>query len=492
MPVFSTRIDAWRIAYLTVARLEDDMAVNAAAALRRKGFGSPERPLTKDLWSRDSHPSCAAMEEPGDYEPEHRHVDYHRYYEANYASREFERMWNRTWLFACREEDIPQIGDRLPFDVGPISLIIAHAGPEQFKAFYNSCPHRGTKLCDKSTSGLTIKCPYHFWEWKLDGSLQQIPSFWDFADLDRKDAQLREVKLDRWGGYIFINCDPEAQPLREVLSVVPKHFEAFGSEDRYTAAHFRKVVPANWKIAMEAFQEAYHLPAIHPQATPFSGDSQSQYDIWSAGGGHVGRVVTPSAIPGMAAAPDATALTASIAYSLNMQSWRHPDAALPELDPSGDLRAQLAHWHRDLQLQTYGRKVDAPDSVMVDAMLYYMFPNLILWLSETVPFVYRFLPHANDPELSYFEGRMLLPYPAHSDPPEPAPCVEIGVEESIAEMMPAFGFTGGVLDQDMDNMRRVQAGVKAADTRRRHSQLGRYQEMIIQRWNELLDQYLAE
>jgi phenylpropionate dioxygenase-like ring-hydroxylating dioxygenase large terminal subunit len=471
---------------------EDVMAVNEAVAkLRREGYGNSDRPLIKDLWAVDSRPATSAMSDHGDYEPAYRHVDYRRYYDPAYAALETERMWCKTWLYACREEDLPHVGDRLPFEVGPLSFLIVRAGENSFKAFYNSCPHRGTRLCDRKESGATIRCPFHAWEWKPDGTLKLIPSYWDWADLDRADAKLRAVKVERWGGFVMINVDPEAAPLSASMTVIQSHFKDFDSENRYTAASFRRVVPANWKVSMEAFMEAYHLPAIHPEALPFSGDSQSKYDIWSAGGGHVGRTATPSAIASMSAGPEASRMNASVAFTHNLKAWRHHDAEIPELDPAGDLRAQLAQWHRDLLLKDYDVEVTAPDAIMVDSLLYYMFPNMIFWLSEMVPFVYRFLPHKSDPELSYFEARMLLRYPASDERPKAVEQVQIAIDESIFEKVPALGFTGIVLDQDMENMERVQAGCRAADTRRHHSQLGRYQEKIIQRWHELLDQYVG-
>jgi phenylpropionate dioxygenase-like ring-hydroxylating dioxygenase large terminal subunit len=469
------------------------MSVNKALAnLRREGFGNADRPLIKDLWAVDSQAPSLAMSDAGDYEPTYRHVDFKRYYDPEYAAAEFDKMWSKTWLFACREEDIPELGDRIPFEVGPLSFVIIKSADNEYKAFFNSCPHRGTRLCDRKASGTSIRCPFHAWEWKLDGSLKLIPSYWDWADLDRADAKLREVKLERWGGYIMINADPEAAPLASVMAVIQSHFGGFDSENRYTAASFRRTVPANWKVAMEAFMEAYHLPAIHPEALPFSGDSQSKYDIWKAGNGHVGRTATPAAIASMSAGPDASRINASVAFTHNLKAWRHHNAVVPELDPTIDLRAQLAQWHRGLIEKDYGITVSAPDAIMVDSLLYYMFPNMIFWLSETVPFVYRFIPHKSDPELSYFDARMLLRYPAGTERPKAVEQVEIGTDESIFHNVPALSFTGVVLDQDMENMERVQAGARAADPERHHSQLGRYQEKIIQRWHELLDQYVGK
>jgi phenylpropionate dioxygenase-like ring-hydroxylating dioxygenase large terminal subunit len=457
----------------------------------QRGFGNADRPLTKDLWARDSREPNLAMLEPGNFEPVHDQVDFARYYDRDFFKQELAKVWLKTWLFACREEDIPEVGDRVPFEVGPYSFLIVRSGEDEFKAFYNSCLHRGTKLCSVPGAGSKIACPYHAWEWNIDGSLAHIPSHWDFPMMNRANGSLRGVHLDRWGGFIFINADPDAPPLAAALSVIPAHFKDYAIEKRYTAARYRKLVGANWKLAQEAFMESYHVYGTHPAAVPYNGDSQSQYDIWDDEFGHVGRQVTPSAVPSMHAGPEATTLAAVEVYAAIMKSWHYPDAEPPVFDPAKDLRAQAAEWHRSVQTKLLGRKIDAPDAVMIDSLLYFMFPHFTVWLSESLPFTYQFTPHKSDPELSWFDVRMLLPCPEDAPRPPAAAPVDVAIDELIADKVPEFGFLAAVFDQDMANMPLVQAGVRTADPSRTHSQLSLYQERIIQHSNEILDRYMA-
>jgi phenylpropionate dioxygenase-like ring-hydroxylating dioxygenase large terminal subunit len=458
----------------------------------QRGFGNEERPIVKDLWARDSRPAITAMHEVGNVEPQNETVDFRRYYDPGYFQLELDRLWTKTWLFACREEDIPNVNDQIPVEVGPLSFFVVHGKNDQYKAFYNSCRHRGTKLCAKLSSSATIRCPYHGWEWNTDGTLKFIPSHWDFTHVNQSNGALGEVALGRWGGFIFINANPNPPPLQEALSVIPEHFREFNIESRYTAARYRKLVPANWKIVQEAFMESYHVIATHPAAVPYNGDSQSQYDIWQSEFGHVGRQVTPSAIPSMHAPPSASPLEAAVVYASIMKSWHYPDAEMPELDPKRNLRAQIAEWHRSVQSKAYGRKIDQTDAVMLDSTLYFMFPQCTFWLSESLPFTYQFTPHRTDPEKSYFDVRMLLPYPEGTARPPSSPAIEVGIDETIEQRAPAFGFLGQVFDQDMANMPLIQAGVRASEPASHHSRLGTYQEMIIRHWNAQLDRYLSQ
>jgi len=460
----------------------------------QRGYGDTDRPLVRDLWDADSHGKTVPMLEMGNHEPDRRNVDFTRYYDPAYAALELEKVWKRAWLYACRDEDLPNVGDRLRFNVGPLSYIVVRSGKDEFKAFYNSCLHRGTALCSShgTESGDVIRCPYHHWEWNINGTLRKIPNHWDFTGIDRRNASLREVKVGRWGGFVYINADPNAAPFEEALGPIPRHFESMAMADRYTAGRFRKLVPANWKLCVEAFMESYHLIGTHPSAIPFTGESQAQYEIFAGENGNVGRYVTPAGIPSMNAGADATALAASEMFAAALKAWRFPDAEMPKLDPSKDTRVQIAQWHRDLHERLYKTSTaGTPDSVMIDNSLYFVFPQSTLWLGEAIPFAYQFTPHATDPEKCYLDCRLLLRYPADQPRPPAAPVVEVGLDQTILDRAKDFGFLATVFDEDMDNLPRVQAGVRAADPARHHSYLASYQELLIQHLHDVLDAWIA-
>ncbi|WP_303758719.1 aromatic ring-hydroxylating oxygenase subunit alpha [Sphingobium yanoikuyae] len=464
-----------------------------ATSAKIRGYGSAERPLAGELWRRESHqPGAPALTAHGNFEPNNGTVDYDRYFSPARAKAEQDHIWSKNWLFVGREEDIPNVGDRMPLQVGPHSWFIVRSAPDAFKAFHNSCLHRGTMLCAKHESAETIRCPYHAWEWNVDGRLKRIPSHWDFPELTRLNASLPEVKLERWGGFLFINADKDAAPLRDALGPMPEHFAQFRPERRYTAARFRKLVKANWKISQEAFMEAYHLYATHPEAVPFNGDSQTQYDIWQGEHGHVGRNASCSATPSMHAPSDATVLNAGQMFAQAMRDWHYPDAAVPQIDPKGDVRAQLGEWHRAVATQFYGRPIDLADAIMMDSFLYFMYPHMGLWLSESVPFTYQFLPHETDPEQSWFDVRLLLPCPEGRPTPPSAPAVVLDADQSVFQHCPDFGFLGFVFDQDMSNMPLIQKGAHSADPASPRTRLGAYQEMIIQHWNKVMDDQIAQ
>jgi phenylpropionate dioxygenase-like ring-hydroxylating dioxygenase large terminal subunit len=457
----------------------------------KRGFGTADRPVSRELWAREAYnPKSPALNAHSDYVPDNRYIDYRRYFDPQFAEAEVEAVWKKSWLYACREEDIPNVGDRVPFHVGKLSYFIVRTAPDEFKAFMNSCLHRGTMLCAKPESGASIRCPFHGWEWNIDGKLKRIPGHWDFPDITRANGSLPEVKVGRWGGNIFINADPDSPPLEDALGVVPQHFEKYELERRYTAARFRKEIRANWKVVQEAFMEAYHLGTTHPEATSFSSDMQAQYDVWPGKRWPLGRNASTSSNPAIEAPPEATPYTAAQLYAKAIRDWHFPGAELPEIDPNKDPRAQVAQWHREQFEKAYGRKTELADGELMDSLLYYVFPHSCFWLCDAVPFTYCFTPHATDPERSYFEVRLMRPIPEGKPRPPSAPLVELGPDDSVFQNVPAFSFLGYVFDQDMSNLPLVQRGLHAADPNHFYARMGAYQESLIQQWHATIDEHI--
>jgi phenylpropionate dioxygenase-like ring-hydroxylating dioxygenase large terminal subunit len=458
----------------------------------KAGFSTDVSPLTAALLAADSGDIGVGLRTLGNYIPDIRKVSLDRYFDPAFAALERERLWKKVWQFACREEDIPNVGDRVPYTVGDLSYVIVRSGPEEFKAFYNSCLHRGTRLCNAPGSGKSLRCPFHAWQWDLDGSLRSIPSRWDFPHVKAEDYQLPEVKLGTWGGFIFINPDPDAGPLEETLGVLPEYFKDCPAEDRFTAFHVRKKVRANWKTTMEAFLESYHVVETHADSLSFTGDASTQYDIWENGISHISRLITPLGIPsphlGNHASVEAAANNTFAAFALAM-----PGVEVPKYDPNSPLspRVQIATWRRQMMAAGLGRDMSAwPDTTLLDSIQYYSFPNFCPWYGEGLPLTYQFLPYGTDPNESIMDLRLTAPLPGGGVRPPSAPIIELDFDQPFSDC-PAMGLLSRIFDQDMGNLPLVQAGMKAAAADRAYTTLGRYQEQRIAHFHEVLDRTLG-
>ena len=106
-----------------------------------------------------------------------------------------------------------------------------------------------------------LRCAFHGWTWELDGEIKRLPcSDWDFKHVDKPRFALPEAKVATWGGFVFINMDPDCGPLEEQPRSGPRPLQARGLRVTLKSAHVAQVVSCNWKVALEAFMEAYHLP----------------------------------------------------------------------------------------------------------------------------------------------------------------------------------------------------------------------------------------
>ena len=114
-----------------------------------------------------------------------------------------------------------------------------------------------------------IICPFHGWRWNLDGTSSFVygDHAFDPALVTPEELCLRQVRVDTWGGCVWVNLDPDAPPLLEALDPIPGLLDPLGVADMRVLWWKSVVLPANWKMAQEAFMEGYHVPGTHPQLT---------------------------------------------------------------------------------------------------------------------------------------------------------------------------------------------------------------------------------
>ena len=155
-----------------------------------------------------------------------------RYTSSEFFEREMTDVWPHAWQLACTMDHVARPGDWHEYRVGRISVLIVRGDDGVLRAFQNVCRHRGSELCSGSGADLAeIRCPFHRWTWGLDGRLREVPSRREFGVLN-DDYPLIGVQVDTWGPMVFVNLDPDAEPLAEFLDPVPAetawaHLEEF-------------------------------------------------------------------------------------------------------------------------------------------------------------------------------------------------------------------------------------------------------------------------
>lgn len=403
-------------------------------------------------------------------------VPIERYTSRAFHDLEVEKIWKRVWQFACREEQIPVAGDHVVYEIAEIQILIVRGADGAIRAFPNTCLHRGRALKDRDGRSDDLRCPFHGWAWHLDGSLKHVPCRWDFPDVKPDDYHLPEFRTATWGGFVFVTMDPDAEPFESFIGDLPHHFERWPLEDRYTEAHVAHRMRCNWKVAQEAFMEAYHVVATHPQILAGIGDSNSQYDAWD----NFSRAMTPNMTPSPHIDFEPTEqemLESIVTRSLDAE----PMFRVPENMTARQLMAQMAR----MQLQAVVPSVTyLTDAELNDSFYYSLFPNFHPWGAYN-KIVYRFRPDGHDPNRSIMEVIYLSPFRGKRPPPAKVHWLDFDEPWTNA---PELGPLAKVFAQDTFNLPRVQQGLTSA--RHSHAVLGRYQETKLRHFHSLLEKHL--
>lgn len=191
-----------------------------------------------------------------------------RYYDEAFFNLEKEKLWPHVWQMACRLEEIPEVGDYVVYDILDKSVILVR-GETGVRAFHNACRHRGVKLAHGPgcVAEEGFECPFHGWRFSADGECTFVYGRKIFSEdiLAKEDIDLAPVRVECWAGCAFINFDETAPSLRECLGPVAERMEARHADKLRMDWWCATVLPTNWKLAIEAFQEGYHVMKTHPQ-----------------------------------------------------------------------------------------------------------------------------------------------------------------------------------------------------------------------------------
>jgi phenylpropionate dioxygenase-like ring-hydroxylating dioxygenase large terminal subunit len=454
------------------------------------------KPSVQEVLAHDkvAAPECLRFESPAQNQSD-ADVSIDRYFSKDWHDKEVDKVWRKTWQMACRVEEIQNVGDHIVYEIVHDSLIIVRQSETVIRAYVNSCLHRGTQLCTNHAATENVrhfKCPVHGFTWSLEGALVGIPSAWDFPHIDRAKFNLPEAKVGVWGGFVFINMDANSESLENYLEVLPEHFQAFNLENRYKAVHGAKIMPCNWKLAQEAFMEGFHIATTHPQSVAYTGDTNTQYDVFNDADGnkgrHVSRFIMLEGVPSPALNKAVGAeLEESIVAAMQRDMPFYGSRPMP-LDEGESARHRLADHVRSRLGKSSGQDMSKlSDSESLDLIQYLLFPNLSPWGGQATPLVYRFRPHGDNPEESIMEIMLLFAKNADGSHPPACKVTHIGIEDSW-HLIPGIGSAADVTDQDTDNLKRIQRGIRAA--KKPGVTLSNYQESRIRHFHETLDHYM--
>lgn len=392
----------------------------------------------------------------------------------DYALAECEKLWPKVWQAACRIEELEKVGDFVTYDIADESIIVVRTGEGEggISAYYNVCQHRGRRLTKGCGHTSRFYCPFHGWTWNINGKNAYVHDREDYGDsLDDVDLSLPSVRVGEWGGWVWVCMDPEAEPLEEYLEPAYSMLGRFELDRMRFRWRQWLYFPCNWKTALGAFNESYHVNASHPQL--MRGHPPSAW--WCRAGGRHGwhgpagyRGVDSKHREGLSSARGAADVDPRIAVAEDIQMlWDTLEATTTEtfvkaskrlVDelPEGSTMEEVGQ-----HLLASARADDAargviwpeiePEHLAVCGIDWHLFPNLIILPSLTTALVYRARPNGTDPDSCIFEVMVLERFPEGEEPET----------EWVFEEDPTEEKWRLILSQDFNNMPEVQKGMKS-------------------------------
>ena len=422
-----------------------------------RSWAVPEGRQTSPV-DRKGQPVEALYPEIRDYK---RVVDMERYTSREYAAREWQKMWSKTWHCAGRVDDLPQHGSWFRYDIGPETLIVTRNKAGVINAFYNVCQHRGRQLVE-GDFGRTPRfvCPFHSWTYDTDGRNVNVT--------DRKlfspealcgDLNLKPVRCETWAGFVFVNFDADAEPLLDYLGPVVEAMAAYRMEDMHVVHDVTVPIKCNWKVGIEAFLEAYHVHMTHPQVVPLLDDVYEQCDIYPKGHS---RLATVLGVPSPRLGKSET-VTPGLQFLM-------AEAGMDPTEFSGtaaDIRDAMAAAKR-MPDNKFGIDYSAfSDSQMLDDWNYFLFPNMTFNTHPEGVLVMRFLPDPDDPGQFLYHILVILPKlkegckaPFYMGVPDSNDITGKTRPARIRGTM-ANPQCGEVMEQDISNMEGTQVGARS-------------------------------
>jgi phenylpropionate dioxygenase-like ring-hydroxylating dioxygenase large terminal subunit len=186
-----------------------------------------------------------------------------RYCDPEHFEREQRRIFRRIPLVVAVTCEIPNPGDRVALDIAGLPVLVVRGRDGQARTFLNSCTHRGAVLTQGSGSSQRIKCPYHGWVFDDTGALVGVPCRQEFGAIDTDELGLRPFPTHERAGLVWAVLDPTATLDVDVfLGDYGAMLEQFGLSTWHVLDR-RVMKGANWKLAVDAHLDFYHLPVLH-------------------------------------------------------------------------------------------------------------------------------------------------------------------------------------------------------------------------------------
>jgi len=180
---------------------------------------------------------------------------------------ELERLsvFSKTWQLVARTDQLQAPGEFVTSTVAGEPVVVVRGNDGVLRAFYNVCRHHAaavvTQPCGKAS---LLHCPYHGWNYGLDGSLKGMPEFEGVENFDRSKNGLVPIRVETWECFVFVNLDDHAAPLLQFLGGLVQRVAPLGISKLHYFDSRTYNIHCNWKVFVDNYLDGgYHVPHLH-------------------------------------------------------------------------------------------------------------------------------------------------------------------------------------------------------------------------------------
>lgn len=175
-------------------------------------------------------------------------------------------IYERKWVFAGLECELPEPGDYLTFTIARSSMVVLRDNDGKIAAFFNTCRHRGSTICQHARGhARSLACPYHQWTYNLKGQLTYAGEMQD--EFDPSSISLKPVHVALLEGLIFVCLADKAPDFSEFADTLGPRLAPHDLRSGKLAYSEDIVINSNWKLVVENSRECYHCHSRHPELT---------------------------------------------------------------------------------------------------------------------------------------------------------------------------------------------------------------------------------
>jgi choline monooxygenase len=187
------------------------------------------------------------------------------YVDSRIAELESKTVFSKSWQMVGRADQVEKPGQFVTANVAGEPIVVVRGNDGVLRGFFNVCRHHAAAVVTESCGQAAIlHCPYHGWNYGLDGALKGTPEFDGVKNFDRQKNGLLPVNSEIWEGFVFVNLDPQAMPLKTFLGGLVARVAPLGLSKLHYFDRRVYDIHCNWKVFVDNYLDGgYHVPHLH-------------------------------------------------------------------------------------------------------------------------------------------------------------------------------------------------------------------------------------